>query len=111
MESKSVGAPKIGLNIADRVEELKGKIDEAKELEKKKIQNPGDYDVQLSPQAREMAGARAKAQKIAQDTSPIREDRVQELKQIIERGEYKVDSEKIADGMLKEAIRDRVAEV
>jgi flagellar biosynthesis anti-sigma factor FlgM len=70
----------------------------------------GGVDVNLSPAAREKAQAYQKALDIARKTPDIREDRVAEMKKKIQDGNYKIDSGKIADGMLMEAIRDKVAE-
>ncbi len=66
-------------------------------------------DVNLSPRAKEMALERKKAMDIAKGTPDIREDRVQELKKQIQEGSYKADSGRIADGMLREASRDYLA--
>lgn len=68
-----------------------------------------DWDVQISPEAVDRAEARRKAMNAAKQTSPIREDRVADLKKRIADGTYKLDSGKIADGMLTEAIKDHVA--
>lgn len=69
-----------------------------------------DYDVSLSPRAREMAEARARAFEIAKNTSDVREDKVAALKAQIAEGKYQADPSKIADGMLREAIMERLAE-
>lgn len=67
------------------------------------------YGVNLSSEARQMADAHAKALDIARNTSDVREERIAELRNRIKSGQYKVDSGKIADGMLNEAIKDEVA--
>lgn len=67
-------------------------------------------DVAVSPQAREMAEARAKALNIARNTPDVREDRVAELKKQIQSGNYKVNPEKIADGIMREALFEHLAE-
>ncbi len=69
----------------------------------------GDFNVALSDKAKEMVEARRKAVEVARGTSDIREDRVADLKRRIEAGEYKVDAGQIADGMMREAIRDELA--
>jgi flagellar biosynthesis anti-sigma factor FlgM len=71
---------------------------------------PGGWDLSLSPQAREKAESFKKALDIARTTPDVREDRVADIKKRIKDGTYKVDSGKVADGMLLEAIRDKVAE-
>ena len=68
-----------------------------------------DWNVQISPEAVELAEARQKAMNVAKNTNPIREDRVADLKRRIADGSYKVDAGNIADGMMAEAIRDHVA--
>lgn len=65
--------------------------------------------VKISPDAKERAEAQQKALKIARDTPDVREDRVAELKKQIQAGTYQIDSGKIADGMLREAIKDHLA--
>lgn len=67
-------------------------------------------DVSISHSARNRAEAAQKAFNIAKNTPDVREDRVAMLKKQIEDGTYKADSGKIADGMLREAILDHLAE-
>ena len=69
----------------------------------------GDYGVDVWGKGRDIAQARAKATEIARSTPDVREDRVAELKKKINDGTYEVEPEKIADGILREAIRDHVA--
>jgi len=69
-----------------------------------------NFDVNISEGARDRAEASAKALDIARNTPDVREDRVAMLKKQIEDGSYKIDSGKIADGMMREAIRDHLAE-
>lgn len=66
--------------------------------------------VNISAGARDRADASAKALDIARNTPDIREDRVSMLKKQIEEGTYQIDSGKIADGMMREAILDHLAE-
>lgn len=65
--------------------------------------------VNVSDKAKENAAARQKAFDIAKNTDPIRHDRVADLKAQIAAGTYQSDPEKIAHGMLREAIKDRVS--
>jgi flagellar biosynthesis anti-sigma factor FlgM len=65
--------------------------------------------VSVSDKAKETAAARQKAFDIAKNTDPVRHDRVAELKAQIAAGTYQADPEKIAHGMLREAIKDRVS--
>ncbi|MEY4065387.1 MAG: hypothetical protein RIR26_1595 [Pseudomonadota bacterium] len=62
-------------------------------------------NVQISPRARELNMAR----QVVDATPDVREDKVAKFKAMIERGEYKPDSGKIADGILAEAIRDELS--
>ncbi|MCX6131079.1 MAG: flagellar biosynthesis anti-sigma factor FlgM, partial [Proteobacteria bacterium] len=69
----------------------------------------GDFNVSLSPKAKEISEARKRAVEIARNTPDIREDKVADLKRRIDSGEYKADAGNIADGMLREAVRDELA--
>ena len=66
----------------------------------------GDFGVNLSSTSKDLAVAHKKAMDIALDTPEIREDKVAALKKQIAEGTYKVDSGKIADGMIKETLFD-----
>jgi len=70
----------------------------------------GNYDVSISPHAKDRAAAFQKAFDIAKATPEIREDRVKALKEQIQNGTYKVDSGDIADAMLREAVKEHLAE-
>lgn len=111
MDTKRVGTP--GTSAASQldrptdVRQAEGVQQNAKKKEAKSAHKT-DFDVALSPQAREMAEAREKALQIAKATSPIREDRVAELKQKIQNGTYQIDSGKIADGIIREAVLDQL---
>lgn len=80
---------------------------DAKKVEKKGTE--GDYNVNVSGKAKEMNEARMKALDIARNTPDVREDKVAELKSKIQSGEYKVSAENIADGILREAIKDELS--
>lgn len=70
----------------------------------------GNFDVNISNGAKDRAVAFQKAFDIAKQTPDIREDRVKTLKEQIQNGTYKLDAGNIADGMLLEAVKDRLAE-
>ena len=55
--------------------------------------------VSLSPQARELK----EAQRLLADMPDVREDKVREIKQRIEEGHYRIESETIAAQMIREA--------
>lgn len=67
-------------------------------------------DVSISPSAKKTAEERTKAFNIAKATPEVREDRVADLKSRIAAGTYEVDSGKIADGMMREAVIEHLAE-
>lgn len=62
-------------------------------------------NVQISPRAKEMSMAK----KVIEETPDVREDKIAKYKEQIEKGEYKADAGKIADGILLEAMKDEVA--
>ena len=68
-----------------------------------------NYGVELSDRAKSRSAEQKKAFDIAKNTPDVREDRVAELKAKIQAGTYEVDSGKIADGMLREAIMEHLA--
>jgi negative regulator of flagellin synthesis FlgM len=68
-----------------------------------------DFGVQLSDDARKRADERKKSFEIAKNTPDVREEKVAAIKAKIQAGTYDVDSGKIADGMLREAIMEHLA--
>lgn len=108
METKNVGS---GLVSSNLVRQLKNQNKDRIESDENLNQNSpkAGYQVQLSDVALERKAAQNKARLIAQNTNPIREDKVMSLKKLIESGEYNIDSGKIADGILKEAIKERLS--
>ena len=68
-----------------------------------------NYGVELSDRARSRAVDQTKAFEIAKNTPDVREDRVAAIKAKIAAGTYEVDSGKIADGMLREAMMEHLA--
>jgi negative regulator of flagellin synthesis FlgM len=60
--------------------------------------------VELSPQSKEMG----KINDLLQTVPDIRTDRVLELKKVIQDGQYKIDSEQVAEKMLNESLLDIV---
>ena len=62
-------------------------------------------NVQISAKARELNLAK----KIVDQTPDVREDKVAKFKDLIAKGEYKPDAGKIADGIMREAIKDEVS--
>lgn len=76
------------------------------------MQNRGgdSVKVNLSDRTKRLQEDKATAFAIAKGTSPVREDRIAELKQRIQSGQYEINAGNIADGMLTEAIKERLAE-
>ncbi|RYZ65505.1 MAG: flagellar biosynthesis anti-sigma factor FlgM [Proteobacteria bacterium] len=106
---------KIGPNVSTALTNNSG-VQKAKgthtDADAQKVKNKGaetDYNVSLSGRSKEMNEARLKALDIARNTPDVREDRVADLKARIASGEYKVSSENIADGMLREAVKDELS--
>jgi len=117
MDTRSVGNPgaKALANNPTTVAKESVKASQIKNVgdtrEKTPLANDAEkeWNVQISPEAQELAAARRKAMDVAKKTSPIREERVAELKKRIEEGSYQMDSGKIADGIMTEAIKDHLA--
>lgn len=66
-------------------------------------------DVSVSDKARSRASDQKKAVDLALQAPEVREDRVAAIKSQIAAGTYKVDSGKIADGMVREAVMEHLA--
>lgn len=66
-------------------------------------------DVSVSDKARARASDQKKAVDLALQAPEVREDRVAAIKSQIAAGTYKVDSAKIADGMVREAVMEHLA--
>jgi negative regulator of flagellin synthesis FlgM len=72
--------------------------------EKAKDQSPSPDKVELSAQSKEMQ----KIHEVLQATPDVRAEKVAALKKRIEEGRYEVDSEALAEKMIKESILDLV---
>lgn len=110
MDSTKVG-PNVSAPLTGNasVQKNKGVQKESEAKKAGKGREANDFNVNLSDRAKEMSEARLKALDIARNTSDVREDRVADLKKRIESGEYKASAENIADGILREAIRDELS--
>ena len=71
--------------------------------------NKQDWGLDISPKAKEMSDAFKKATEIAHATPDVREDRVADIKKRLSDGTYEMDSGKIADGMMREAMIEHLA--
>ncbi len=115
METKSVGnfgkTPLVQTERADQAQNTAAIQNNP--VDKKKTKGASgaekDWSVSLSPQAKEKAEARSRALEIAKNTPDVRAERVAQLKEQIKSGQYKLDSGNIADGILREAVRDEIA--
>ena len=96
------------LNAANLVAK-KVEPNDSQKIDKNKAQIKKSVQVKLSDQALEASTAKQKALNIAMNTPDIRMDRVEELKARIKNGEYKVDPEKVAEGIAREALMDDLA--
>ena len=94
---------------ADKVSKNSNKLRNRNSLEKPTKASGNSYDVDLSTNSKTVRGQHKKAYDIAKASPDIREQKVAELKEKIKNGTYQIDSGKIADGILKEAIRDHLA--
>ncbi|MGD9235697.1 MAG: flagellar biosynthesis anti-sigma factor FlgM [Desulfobacterales bacterium] len=92
--------PKDSVNIEAYVNQVqeKDKVDAA--AEQKDQQHARADTVALSSAAKDIQEAQRKLQAIPD----VREEKVAQLKEQIEKGTYEMDAEKIADKMLKEAL-------
>lgn len=109
MDTKSIGGLSTNRPNLDKIRVENPEHAEASKGQAKKTVSGSNVNVNLSNEAMERAQAHRKAQDIALNTSPIREAKVQELKNRIESGNYKIEPDKIADGMMREAVRDELA--
>ncbi|HYX34067.1 MAG TPA: flagellar biosynthesis anti-sigma factor FlgM [Oligoflexus sp.] len=111
MDSTKVG-PGVASGLTNNapVQKSKGvQKDLDKLVQNREGTDKADFNVNISAKSKEMAEARTKALDIAKNTSDIRGEKVAELKRRIDAGEYKADAGQIADGMMREAIRDELA--
>lgn len=110
MDSSKIG-PNVsgGLSNTGTVAKAKGVQQDAEAKKVKEKSADVDYNVKLSGQAKEMNEARLKALEIARNTPDVREEKIAELKAKIANGDYKFSAENIADGMMREAIKDELS--
>jgi flagellar biosynthesis anti-sigma factor FlgM len=62
-------------------------------------------NVQISPRAKELSMAK----KILSEIPDVRDDKVTRYQELLAQGAYRPNSEKIANGILHEAMRDEIA--
>ena len=71
--------------------------------------NTNDYSINLSQLSKDISAAKKRAIEIAGSTPDIRQDKIDSIRDKIKNSEYVIDSGKIADGILRESIRDHLA--
>lgn len=69
---------------------------------------PKGVDVAVSNDARSRVAEQKRVKELAMNAPEVREDRVAALKSQIDAGTYKVDSDKIANGMMREAVMEHL---
>jgi len=107
--SQQIPSTPINQSVKTDRASLAKRIDAQNAEESSPKSSTDNYGVSLSPKAKELAEARKKALQIAHDTPAVREDKVAEMKKKIQDGTYQVDSEKIADGIMREAMKDELS--
>jgi len=107
--SRAVGGITTHTARTDKADEANAS-ESSSDLAKADSRNAGmAAGVNISAAAKDRAVAQQRAKDIALSTPDIREDRVAMLKAQINDGTYQIDSGKIADGMLREAIKEHLA--
>ena len=109
MDATKVGQRTIADSLVDRLSDKQEKVSNEKVRQERPHLDRSGYQVELSNHAVESSIARKKAHEIATATDPVRMERVEALKKQIDSGQYSVDPGRVADGILAEAIRDRLA--
>lgn len=94
----------VGQRNADSVRSVSTKeASEAKANSAKLMQESSQ--VSLSDKAKNYA----KIQKIVEQTPDVREDKIEHFRNLIKSGSYKVDTEKLADAIIEETIKNEVS--
>lgn len=110
MDTNRIGANRLTPQQMDRLQGVDKELHEAAE---KPLANKEDSSVQVhvSAHAKELLRAKEKAETIAKNTPDVREELVAKFKEKIESGQYKPDAGNIADGLLREAIKEHLSKV
>ena len=113
MAVKNIGQPLTSKLQVGPMETTQTK--ESSRLSKQILQNPeslsadSSVEVALSNDAKQRVQERKKAKDLAMKAPDVREDRVADIKSRLANGSYQVDSEKIAQGIIKEAAMEHYA--
>ena len=70
--------------------------------------SPSGVGVSVSEGARNRVSEQKRAKELAMNAPEVREDRVNAIKSKINAGTYQIDSEKIANGMMREAVMEHL---
>lgn len=103
-----VPVPNGNVESKNKISQQKDLADAGKSTKASDSKKDG-YNVAVSSEAQQIKASHQKAFDIAKSTSPVRADRMALIKEQIKNGSYKIDSGKIADGMLREAIKDELS--
>ncbi len=68
-----------------------------------------DYKVSVSKEASEKKKLMEQILEVVKSTPDVREEKVNKIKEMIKKGQYELDAGKIADGILREAVREKLA--
>ena len=79
-------------------------------LDKPDLSSDPSYNVHLSSSSRSHSELKNKASQIAKQTPDVREHEIERFKKQILDKTYRVSSEQIADGIIAEALKDRISE-
>ena len=110
MDSKPISRGAPSSITVNRDPKINSKEEKSSKVDSNRSEIHGkNWSVKISPESKSMLEARNKALEIAKNAPDVRQEKIDAIKQRISNGEYKVDAGKIADGMLKEAIKDHLA--
>ena len=107
--SHNIGGSLLGLVSLIRKRQMNQNMQIARMSVMQQAKKKVGVNVNISESALKRSEEIKKAYEIAQNTSPIRQDRVDEIKKKIADGTYEINSGRIADGLLMEAIKDELS--
>lgn len=104
MKINSTANPNVQSTQTDKTQKSNQaeKTDKARQLEQARQQFKSGGSSSANTEISNRAKDAAKAHSVAATTPDVREDRVAELKRKIAEGSYKIDSDAIADKMIRE---------
>lgn len=104
MKVNSPASPSVQTTQTDQTQKAQqsAKTEKLQQIEKAKQQYTGNVASSSNAEISARAKNSAKAHAVAAATPDVREDKVAELKRKIAEGSYKIDSDEIADKMIRE---------